>query len=111
MLGETAPHNRTPLDEYSGQVFGCFVGLAGVDRDYLLDLMTCDWLSMVKGKNMPHFLKLQEMKHKQLATIAKERLGHVVSRQETAVLRSGIGVFVDSENRDPVTGLYKVYSY
>ena len=108
MLGESAPNRGTPLDAYAEQVFACLAGLRGVDRDVLADRMVCDWLGMVKGKNMPPFLKNQDSRRRRVAKTAEERLGRVVGRQETTVLLAGMGVYVDSASRDPVTNLYRL---
>ena len=109
MLGEAAPNSGIPLDAYAMLLFDCFSGLPGVKMDMLLDCMTCDWLGMVKGKNMPLFLKMQDKRRKQIASAAAKRLGHAVSVGETAVLSCGSSVFVDIKDRDPVNGLYRVF--
>ena len=108
-LGETAPNHGTQLDKYAVQIYDFCVKLSGVDRDELCDRMTYDWLGMVKGRNMPDFLKHQDSRRSIAVDIAKKQLGREPRRDEVAVLRSGKGIFADSENRDPVTGLYTVY--
>jgi len=108
-IGRAAPNHGTDLVDYAEQIYNFCNTLPGVDDKVLKDRMLCDWLSMVKGKNTPSFLKKQNNGHKQVAIAAKKRLGHTISRAEAAVLNSGTGVFVDSENRDPVTGLYRIY--
>jgi hypothetical protein len=65
---------------------------------------------MVKGKNTPAFLKNPDRQFSLINKEAEMQLGHRVGRNECAVLRTGKGLFVDSKNRDPVTGLYKVHS-
>jgi hypothetical protein len=97
-LGEAAPNHGTQLENYAGQLYDVCVNLPGVDKDELRDRLVCDWLGMVKGKNMPAFLK----RHGPVTNIK-------VGRHESAVLRSGKGVCVDSTNRDPVTGLYRLH--
>ena len=108
-LGEAAPNSGTPLDTYAAQLYDCFSGLPGVERDKLRDCMTCDWLGMVKGKNMPLFLKMQDKRRNQIASEAAKLLGHTVALGETAVLSCGSGIYTDREDRDPVTGLYRVH--
>ena len=107
-LGEAAPNHGMPLCDYARQLYDCCVRLPGVDADELKDYMTCDWLAMVKGENMPPFLRTVLKRQKQVAAAAEKQLGHKLRRNETAILRSGKGVFVDSEARNPVTGLYKL---
>ena len=45
-----------------------------------------------------------------MVAAAEKQLGRKIRRDEAAVLSSGAGVYVDSEDRDLVTGLYKVHS-
>jgi len=71
-----------------------------------LEYMICDFLSAQKGENMPDFMKSD---NKAVREAAKSRLCRKIRRCEAAVLPSGRGVYVDSENRDKVTGLYKLY--
>ena len=109
-LGEAAPNHGTQLAEYAGHVYGFCSKLPGVDADELRDRMTCDWLAMTKGSNMPAFLKNPDRKRAKAAAIAEKALGRKVGRNEYAVLRSGMGIYVDSVTRDPVTGLYALHS-
>jgi hypothetical protein len=81
MLGEAAPNHGTDLEAYAGQVYGVLAGLPGVAPDELLDLMARDWLAMVKGKNIPKFLR-----------------GNMLLK----------GVYTYPENKNPVTGLWEV---
>ena len=106
-LGQTVPHHGTPLPEYADKLYGFFAGLPGVDSDELADRMVCDWLSMVKGKNMPASLKRDG--RNQVAKIAQSLLGREITRNEAALLRAGKGVFVDVTDRDPVTMLYRLH--
>jgi hypothetical protein len=108
-LGRAAPNRGVQLEDYAGQVYGCCVTLPGVDADELRDRMVCDWLGMVKGKNMPSFLKRTDSRQESVIKAAETRLGRKPGRAETAVLRSGQGVFVDGADRDPVTGLYRLH--
>jgi hypothetical protein len=109
VLGETAPNHALPLEDYAGQIYGCFTSLNEVESDKLKDHMICDWLSMVKGNNMPPFLKIKDKRQKQVVAMAEKQLGRRISRNEAAVLNSGMGVFTDSESRDPVTNLYQLH--
>ena len=127
LLGATVPNHGIQLEEYIEKIYAFCVGLPGVDSSYLRDCMKCDWLSMVKGKNTPPFmknrdsrtnrdskidrdsLKKQNCRRGYIETEAEKRLGHKLGRQEYAVLTTGKVVFVDSNDRDPVTGLYKIY--
>jgi hypothetical protein len=40
---------------------------------------------------------------------AKKKLGHGIRRDEAEILTSGKGIFADSQERDPVTGIYNVH--
>jgi hypothetical protein len=108
-LGEAAPNHGIALDVYARQVYDCFHTFPNVDIDVLKDIMTCDWLSMVKGKNMPLFLKRQDEHRKYAGKIAENTLGRSMHRDESVVLLSGRAVFVDSMDRDPVSGLYRLH--
>jgi len=108
-LGTAAPNHGTQLENYATQVYDFCTSLPGVDSEALKDYMVFDWLGMVKGKNTPPILKNNDINHRHIAEKAEKMLGRMLRREEIAVLRSGKGVFVDSNDRDPVTGLYRVY--
>jgi len=109
-LGGAGPNRGMQLSEYAGRVYDHCVKLPGVEPDKLKDHMACDWLAMVKGENIPPFLRYESGQlHQVAAAAAEKQLGRKVRRNEAAVLRSGKGVFVDSEDRDSVTRLYKLY--
>jgi len=108
-LGGAVPNHGTQLEDYAVQVYEFFIGLPGIDKSTLIDCMIFDWLGMVKGKNAPPFLRNDDERRKLVAMFAKNQLGRAIRREEFAVLHSGKGVFVDSSDRDPVTGLYRVY--
>ena len=107
-LGEAAQHHGMHLADYALSIYDCFVKLPNVSDKELRDCMICDWLGMVKGRNMPQFLKNPDKHRTQLVKAAENSLGHTVARDETAVLFSGDGAFVDSNDRDPLTGLYRI---
>jgi len=109
-LGEVAPNYGTQLEDYVLHLYEYFIRLPGVDKSTLKDCMIYDWLSMVKGKNAPSFLKNDDPHRERVAAEAEKRLGRSLRREEYAVLSSGSGIFVDSGDQNPVTGLYKVYS-
>ena len=108
-LGEFFPNHGTQLEDYACQVFSFWCELPGVIKDDLIDHFLCDWLSMVKGKNAPEFLKPRLVSSRELVDEFEMRLGRKYRRGEAGVLSDGSGVFVDSESRDPVTGLYRVF--
>jgi len=108
-LGTAVPSHATQLEDYIVQLFDFFVTLPGVDEFELKDCMIYDWLSMVKGKNTPAFLKNEDEHRAKLAAIAENTLGRKPRREEYAVLHSGKGIFVDSNNYNTVTGLYEVH--
>ena len=117
-LGASAPNHGTDLTAYAASIYELCTQLPGVDRSVLRDHMIYDWLCMVKGKNMPGFMKeaggrsgsrRAAFSHQNVPKTAKMRLGREISRNEAAVLGSGMGVFVDSNSRDPVTRLYALH--
>ena len=108
-LGASVPNNGTQLEDYALLIYEFFIGLPGVDKNSLKDCLIFDWLGMVKGKNAPSFLKNDDERRRLVAEEAEKRLGHAVRREEYAVLNSGKGVFVDRNDRNPVTGMYKVF--
>jgi len=108
-LGAAAPNHGTQLEDYIKLIYGFCAVLPGVNSDELRDCLICDWICMVKGKNTPAFLKNQDNRLKAIEKEAEKQLGRMPSRGEAAILNSGKGVFVDSSDRDPVTGLYKIF--
>ena len=109
LLGTAVPNNGMQLEDYIVHIFEFFVNLPNVDKNDLIDCMLYDWLSMVKGKNMPDIFRNEYQNRSLVAEEAKRLLGRKIRREEYTVLNSGLGIFVDSNDRDPVTGLYKVY--
>jgi len=108
-LGAAAGNHGLDLPDYAERIYNFCAKLPGVDKHELSNCMTRDWLGMVKGKNMPGFLKNPDISRVKAIEAAQKRLGRKIRRDEAAVLLSGKGVFVDSERRDPVTGLYRVH--
>ncbi|MCL2616912.1 MAG: DUF4080 domain-containing protein, partial [Defluviitaleaceae bacterium] len=107
-IGQAAPNHATDLVDYAESVYGVCVKLPGVDAEILRDSMICDWMSMVRGNNTPPFLR-RGGRGRALSGTAEQMLGRKIARGECAVLSSGVGVFVDSKDRNVVTGLYKLY--
>jgi len=108
-LGCAIPNHGIQLEEYIIRIYDHLVTLPGVEAKALQDCLVYDWLGMVKGKNLPAFLKNNVTRRKHIAENSEIILGRKPRREETAVLNSGIGLFTDSNDRDPVTGLYRVY--
>lgn len=106
-LGGAASGYRKPLGGYAGQIFDCLCGLPGIDSQTLRDHMICDWLSAMRGENMPDFLHTNGQ-NAQIRACAEAFLGRKISRCETMPLGQG-GVFIDSSAVHPVTGRYKLY--
>jgi hypothetical protein len=113
-LGAAVPNHATQLEDYIVRIHNFFLKQPGIEESALNDCLIYDWLGMVKGKNTPQFLKSDDTqqntaaKRKNVAETAEKILGRKLRREEFAVLKSGKGIFADSNNRDPVTGLYKV---
>jgi len=109
-LGEAVPKNAMPLEDYAWGIYKFCAKLPGIATDILLGRMICDWMGMVKGVNMPIFMKIQEKQRlAELTKTAEAKFGRKIRRNEVALLPSGKGIYVDSETRDPVTGLYKLH--
>jgi hypothetical protein len=101
---ELGGNNCTPE-----RVFSVSQKLSGVDSDRLTEHMICDFMASQKGVNMPAFMKINDkLAYTRFRAVAEEQLGRKIHRHEVAVLPSGRGVFADSENKNPVTGLYKI---
>ena len=109
-LGQYAPNNGKDLTVYATQIYEFCAGLPGVESAELKDRMVYDWLGVVKGKNKPDILRNNDTRLERVSKAASMQLNRRLQRGEAAVLSSGAGVFVDSSDRDPVTGLYKVYT-
>ena len=71
-LGSEALNRSTPLEVYAQQLFNCFNKLPGVQETVLKSHMICDWLAMVRGKNMPAFLRISEQNRKLLITATEK---------------------------------------
>jgi len=107
LLGATVPNHGTQLENYLMQIYEFFLSLPGIEKSALQDCLSYDWLTMVKGKNAPSFMK--NNLRKQSSQAAEDFLDRKLKREEFIVLNSGIGIFVNSNERNPLTGLYKVY--
>jgi len=114
-LGAAVPNHATQLEDYIVQIYNFSLKQPGVEEAALKDCLIYDWLGMVKGKNTPSFLKNDDTRQKsagerkKAAETAERILGRKLRREEFAVLSSGKGIFADSNNRNPLTGLYKVF--
>jgi len=108
-LGEIAENHGLPLEIYAKMIHDCFLSMPGTDMDKLQSYMICDWLTMVRGKNMPIFLRRPDNRRKELIAKIEKEIGRTIGREEVAFLPSGESVFVDVNDRDIVTGLYKLH--
>jgi len=108
-LGEVAENHGLSLEVYAKMVHDCFLSIPSVDKDELQAHMICDWLTMVRGKNMPGFLRKPDSKRKHVIAAIEKKIGRTIGREEVAFLPSGDSVFVDVNDRDAVTGLYKLH--
>jgi len=97
------------LENYAALLYDHFLKQPNVEINALQDCMVYDWLGMVKGKNVPAFMKKSDSRRKLVADKAEKLIGRKIKREEATILNSGVGVFVDSSDRDLVTGLYRVY--
>ena len=108
-IGKSAPNHGIQLENYAERIFEVISCLHGVDKEILCDKMTCDWLGMVKGKNMPKFMKRGFLAHNRAVEIAKKMMKLDIQRSEYALLSTKKIVFTDNKERDPVTSLYKLH--
>jgi len=108
-LGKAAKNHGTDLSDYAQQFLEFNKDLPNVKLQTLKDHLTYDWLAMVKGKNMPKSLKNASRARNDLLKLAQKNLNHTIRRDEVAILLNGTGIYVDSESKDPVTGLYTVH--
>jgi len=108
-IGKAVFHEATSLDSYAAQLYQYFRTLPNVKEEKLKDNMLCDLLQMTKGKSMPDVLKNYHKKRKQVAELASKMLARPICANEAAMLTNGQGVYVDSQEQDPVTGLYPLY--
>ena len=109
-LGESFPNHGTQLEKYACQVFSLYKNLPDVVEEELIDHFLFDWLSMVKGKNAPAFLKPRLAASQDVIYEYEKHLGRKYRRGEAGFLSDGTILMVDSGNRDTVTGLYCVFT-
>ena len=109
-MGHAFQKDKMALELYAGKIFEFCKSLPGVEEQKLIYVMICDWLQMVKGVNMPSFLKMGDKKQiMPYLKIAETNLGLKLRRNEVAILPNGCGVYVDANIKNPVTGLYKLH--
>jgi len=107
-LGAFIENHGLSLEIYAKMVHDCFLAIPGVNKDELQACMIYDWLAMVRGKNMPGFLRRPDNRRKQVIAHVERKIGRTIGREEVAFLPSGESIFVDVNSRDAVTGLYKL---
>lgn len=85
----------------------------GADAVTLRDVMVCDWLSTVKGGQLPPFLQREDPR---LSTFRKFLRKNSATKPLAGVARGSAllygetqGVYVDYVNQDPVTGRYVLH--
>ena len=108
-LGKAVPNHGMQLQEYADELYLFFKNQQGVDIAKLCDVMKCDWLSMVKGKNKPDFMSVCNKMYNQLYNKACALFGRKIRKTEVTVLSTGLGVVVDSLSRDPITSLFLLH--
>ena len=110
-LGKSIQNHGLSLEIYAGYIYDCLRNIEKVDESELQKHMICDWLTMVRGKNMPQFLRMPDPKRKEAVSAVEKILKRKISREEVAFLPSGESVYIDAVDRDPVTGLYRLYEH
>ncbi|MDR2600454.1 MAG: B12-binding domain-containing radical SAM protein [Oscillospiraceae bacterium] len=108
LFGKSFPNHGTQLELYAQQFFRFCKALPNIEEDTLINKLSFDWLCMVKGKNAPVFMKRESARCKTAHANAEKKLGKKLRKEEVLVLSTGEIIFVDSENKNPVTGLYEV---
>ena len=108
MLGSRFENHGLSLEIYAQHVYDCFCEIPMVDESEMLECMICDWLAMVRGKNMPVFMRRPDSRRKLVVSAVEKILGRHIGREEVALLPSGGWVYVDVEKCSFVTGLYEI---
>jgi len=107
-MGESFQKKGMALEAYAEKIFNFCKALDGVAKDALMEHMIIDWMEMVKGVNMPPFLKIAtKQQHTHAINQAETALNRKIRRNEAAILPSGQHIFVDAQTRHPITKLYK----
>ena len=108
-LGEVVSAHALSLDIYAERFYEYCVGLPNVCQNELRDRIVCDFLQNNHGKNIPKNLKSYGSKRRKVAAIASEQVGRAINYAECEVLADGVGIYVDSSRRCPVSGLHKLH--
>jgi len=108
VIGRSVANHGMPLEVYAEALYSCLCNI--LNEDEIQEYMIYDWLSMVRGKNMPKFMRKPDTKRKAIIPVVEKILNRKICREEIAFLPSGKIIYVDVEDRNIVTGLYKVYT-
>ncbi|MDR2590740.1 MAG: B12-binding domain-containing radical SAM protein [Oscillospiraceae bacterium] len=107
-FGKSFPNHGTQLELYAQHFFQFCKTLPNIDEDTLIDKLSYDWLCKKKKKNAPVFMKREGARCKTVHANAEKKLGQKLRKEEVLILHTGEIIFVNSENKNPVTGLYEV---
>lgn len=100
------------LDEFSKIAFDFLADLKEINKDKLRDCMAIDRLASNRMGNLPEFLKIHSPKLKEILNLLEEdektKRKTGVKRAITLLKTQKVAVYVDYDDKNPVTGLYKI---
>ena len=113
-LGDIELH-KMPLNNYAELIFNFAITLEGVEKSALRDAMVCDRLTTDSSGVLPSFLRVLDP---QLKSAKMALNSHKTSESKAGVKRAiallyseGCGVYVDYDNRNPMTGEYTINKF
>lgn len=98
------------LDEFTALVFSFFSGQAGVEQTALRDSMVCDRLAANASGKLPKSLKIKDPRLNQAIEALERKNGRNKNIRRGYALLYGENclVYADYENKNPVTGEYRL---
>lgn len=102
---------RISLDDYTTLLFEYFSNKPLVDKMKLRDLMVCDRLSTDSSGRIPKILQVKDKKLREFKIYLDKTSPKKGVKRGVAVLYSKpTAVYVEYENKNPVTGEYKLFT-
>ncbi|MDD4699797.1 MAG: DUF4080 domain-containing protein [Oscillospiraceae bacterium] len=103
---------KISLNDYTALVFKYFSTHKNIDKLKLRDVMVCDYLSTNASGLLPPILEIKDSEHKTVKMLLKNDF---TTRQQKGVKRGlallyseDCAVYVDYQNKNPVTGEYQL---
>lgn len=107
-------HNIS-LNDYAELIFEYFCKLSNIVRLKLRDAMVCDRLATDSSGVLPRFLQIPDPSLKrvkaELNNRASSRIQEGVKRGYALLYSEACAVYVDYDDKNPVTGEYKLHKY